>query len=139
MFRKALMVLTAVSFIVCATASAGDRSTPEAAAVEFVTEVLDGNADKAFDMFDFETVANGKKIPEGNMATYRTMFGQVALDRAQKIKAAGGYKDVKAEPATYSNGNKRASVKVNYTVGGKPKHERVRLVLKGGEWAPLML
>ncbi|MDY6322460.1 MAG: DUF4878 domain-containing protein [Succinivibrio sp.] len=138
LLRRLLTALAGAAALVSllAVSGCGEKPTPEAVAEEFVTAVLEGDSDKAIKMFRVSDVAKEQQMSDTDADVVKGKIKSKIEHQAEKVKAAGGYKDLKASPADYSEDKKSARVTVTYIVDGNERHERVKLSLKDDEWVP---
>lgn len=131
-------VAAAALFILAALSGCGDQAKPESVAAEFTTAVLNGDSDKVIKMLDFSEIAKKQHLSEGDADVFKAKIKSGIEHEAEKVKADGGFKDLKADPAHYSNDKQSAVVVVSYKVGGEEKTQRVKLNLKDDKWVPTL-
>jgi hypothetical protein len=138
LLRRLLTALAGAAALVSllAVSGCGEKPTPEAVAEEFITATLEGDSDKAIKMFRVSDVAKEQQMSDTDADVVKGKIKSKIEHQAEKIKAAGGFKDLKADPAQYSDDKKTANVVVKYKVGGKEQQERLTLKLVEDEWVP---
>jgi|GEM_PF-1113956 hypothetical protein len=138
--RRFLSALAAAAalFTLAAVSGCGDQAKPESVAAEFTAAVLNGDSDKVIKMLDFGEIAKKQHLSESDADVFKSKIKSGIEHEAEKVKANGGFKDLKADPAHYSNDKQSAVVVVSYKVGGEEKTQRVKLNLKDDKWVPTL-
>lgn len=138
LLRRLLTALAGAATLVSLlfVSGCGEKPTPEAVAEEFITATLEGDSDKAIKMFRVSDVAKEQQMSDTDADVIKGKIKSKIEHQAEKIKAAGGYKDVKADPAEYSEDKKSATVTVKYKVGDKEDSDTIKLKLINDEWVP---
>ena len=138
LLRRLLTALAGAAALVSLlfVSGCGEKPTPESVATEFATAALDGDSAKVLKMLNFSEVAKEQKLSDTDADVFKSKLKSGIEHQSESIKAAGGYKDVKADPAEYSEDKKSATVTVKYKVGDKEDSDTIKLKLINDEWVP---